>query len=301
MSKELAPQNSIDTILRDEYEFGVGYGLRWLVYEHADDGVDFHQSCVDVLGLSGHEDVLDIGCGNGGFLGVIAEKGHKGKLVGTDFTSSLQYALTKEGQINYFRANASVDPENNSASKALPIKDGAFDVSTALFMLYHVESPEQTLREMSRIVRTGGKIAVATSGPSNKQEHRKIEAKVAASLGIEPPLRYAQKFTTDTAELILPRIFSAEPKVFRQQTTVTITSDDVYACVHEGTYNVYATYLDSLKSMNRHYGSAENRTKNLYREIGAVTLEHVMDRIETDGCFQETIDRAFYIVENLPL
>jgi SAM-dependent methyltransferase len=47
---------------------------------------------------------------------------------------------------------------------ALPFPDGAFDTVIANHMLYHLDDPAVALREFARVLRPGGRVAVATNG-----------------------------------------------------------------------------------------------------------------------------------------
>lgn len=83
--------------------------------------------------------VLDIGCGDAAFL---KEFKNISKVVGTD----ISLPLLKKAQQNipladFYRAD----------SKELPFKDREFDVAVLVDVLEHLESPEKTLKEASRV------------------------------------------------------------------------------------------------------------------------------------------------------
>jgi SAM-dependent methyltransferase len=53
---------------------------------------------------------------------------------------------------------------------ALPFADASFDGVIANHMLYHVDDPDAVLREFARVLRPGGRLAVALNGPEHMAE-----------------------------------------------------------------------------------------------------------------------------------
>lgn len=50
---------------------------------------------------------------------------------------------------------------------ALPLKDHTFDTALAMHMLYHVADQKAAVRELARVVRPSGKVAVTTNSLNN--------------------------------------------------------------------------------------------------------------------------------------
>jgi demethylmenaquinone methyltransferase/2-methoxy-6-polyprenyl-1,4-benzoquinol methylase len=93
--------------------------------------------------------VLDACCGTGD-LAVEAER-RGGRVVGLDFSEKmLERARTKSGTIEWVRGDA-LD---------LPFADGEFDAVTCGFGVRNLDDLDRGLRELWRVLRTGGKIAV---------------------------------------------------------------------------------------------------------------------------------------------
>ncbi|GIJ70975.1 hypothetical protein Voc01_058920 [Virgisporangium ochraceum] len=52
----------------------------------------------------------------------------------------------------------------------LPFADGGFGTVVANHMLYHVDDPDAVLRELARVLRPGGRLAVAVNGSDHLHE-----------------------------------------------------------------------------------------------------------------------------------
>jgi demethylmenaquinone methyltransferase / 2-methoxy-6-polyprenyl-1,4-benzoquinol methylase len=93
--------------------------------------------------------VLDACCGTGD-LAVEAER-RGGRVVGLDFSGRmLERARKKSGAIEWVQGDA----------LALPFADGEFDAATVGFGVRNLADLEAGLRELARVLRPGGKLAV---------------------------------------------------------------------------------------------------------------------------------------------
>ena len=93
--------------------------------------------------------VLDACCGTGD-LAVEAER-RGGRVVGLDFSPRmLERARQKSGAIEWVQGDALV----------LPFADGEFDAATVGFGVRNLSDLEAGLRELERVLRPGGKLAV---------------------------------------------------------------------------------------------------------------------------------------------
>jgi demethylmenaquinone methyltransferase / 2-methoxy-6-polyprenyl-1,4-benzoquinol methylase len=93
--------------------------------------------------------VLDACCGTGD-LAVEAER-RGGRAVGLDFSEQmLERARKKSGAIEWVRGDA----------LALPFSDGEFDAATVGFGVRNLADLDAGLRELARVLRPGGKLAV---------------------------------------------------------------------------------------------------------------------------------------------
>ncbi|MEZ5977972.1 MAG: ubiquinone/menaquinone biosynthesis methyltransferase [Planctomycetota bacterium] len=93
--------------------------------------------------------VLDVCCGTGDSTVVLASHGMRAH--GVDFAGAmLARARTKEGASRLVRGDA----------LRLPFRDAAFDATTIAFGLRNLEDRVDGLREMARVTRPGGIVAV---------------------------------------------------------------------------------------------------------------------------------------------
>ena len=93
--------------------------------------------------------VLDACCGTGD-LALEAER-RGGRVVGLDFSERmLERARRKSGTIEWVQGDA----------LRLPFEDGAFDAATVGFGVRNLDDLEGGLRELARVLRSGGKVAV---------------------------------------------------------------------------------------------------------------------------------------------
>lgn len=286
--------------LKDEYTYGVGYITRWELYDHTDDGRSLHSEALGSLALKGQESVIDIGSGIGLLLQDLRNAGHEGQLVGVDLSTSPNKRSEQLG-VHTITADASVNRCGHNQPRALPFKTSSFDVAMAMFMLYHVAAPEQTIREISRIVKPAGTIAIATSGPDNKIWHREFERIIAAYLKVDPPARYNSAFTVNDADELLPKIFKQKPTSTEQTTTITITAKDVEE-VEQETYgqkdNVLMAYESSMMSMYQQYGEGEVGSTDVRRAFRKIVIPLIKNEIDATGVFLETVHRKLYTVRN---
>ena len=118
-----------------------------------DDGPAF-ATAVAESGLRPGDRVLDAGCGTGRALAALRSAvGPSGTVLGADLTPQMLDAARRAGR--------EADGCLLLADVArLPLRDGVLDAVFAAGLIAHLPDPEENLRELARVVRPGGRLAL---------------------------------------------------------------------------------------------------------------------------------------------
>lgn len=121
---------------------------------------------LDDISLEGKY-VLDVGCGTGILTLKLLERKAK-KVYGIDISENMVDVLKKKIEADgYLQGMADVlvaDAEN------IPFEDNYFDVVISSMVFGMVPNPERMIREMLRVLKPGGIVALSTHGPKHYAE-----------------------------------------------------------------------------------------------------------------------------------
>ncbi|MFJ9719437.1 class I SAM-dependent methyltransferase [Streptomyces sp. NPDC101213] len=118
-----------------------------------DDGPAY-AAAVTELGLREGDRVLDAGCGTGRALPALrGAVGSSGVVVGADLTPAMLEAAARAGRD---RAGHLLLVDVT----ALPLRSGSLDAVFAAGLVAHLPDPSRDLRELARVVRPGGGLAL---------------------------------------------------------------------------------------------------------------------------------------------
>jgi SAM-dependent methyltransferase len=105
-------------------------------------------------------DVLEVGAGTGKLRTHVDHIGRGLSLTLTDFSPAMCEQLRTIPSARVQQAEAT----------DLPFADASFDTVIANHMLYHLDDPAVALREFARVLRPGGRLAIATNGSNHLDE-----------------------------------------------------------------------------------------------------------------------------------
>ncbi|MEV6330004.1 methyltransferase domain-containing protein [Streptomyces sp. NPDC051909] len=133
-------------------EFFGARAARWDT-RFPDDGPAYAAAVAD-LGLRPGDAVLDAGCGTGRALPPLREAvGPAGTVLGADLTPEMLAEAAKAG-----RDTAGTLLLADVAR--LPLRDGGLDAVFGAGLISHLADPDRDLRELARVVRPGGRLAL---------------------------------------------------------------------------------------------------------------------------------------------
>lgn len=120
-------------------------------------GDEVREAIINAAKLGPHDTVLDVGAGTGFLTEAAAKVG--GKVIALDLSNAMTHeAISKLGGKNVEFKVGSVE--------RIPLGDSSVDAVVGNMFLHHCPDPEKAIREMSRVLRPGGRIVFA-----DMQEH----------------------------------------------------------------------------------------------------------------------------------
>jgi len=218
--------------LRDvQYKSDANLAARQSIYSYQHPRIDLQALVVDLAAVEPGETVADVGCGNGRYLAELARRGLAGLIIGADLSTGMLTAARERlsatvGPVKLRDSGESgpadsAGPASSSGlagsadlagsavllaadATALPLRDGAADLTLAMHMLYHAPDPAQAARELRRVTRTGGRVVIGLNGADHLRELREI---VAAASGNDRWKR-RERLTLDVGEAMARSCFS---------------------------------------------------------------------------------------------
>jgi arsenite methyltransferase len=146
--------------------FGLGLGV--ITNSRLREGA--RRRMLEAVNWRGHENVLDVGCGNGFLLVEVAKRLTSGQATGIDLWMTGAGDQTPETAWRNARLEGvaeRVDIKNVDA-RDMPFADETFDVIVSSLMLHHAgggADRQRVLREMARVLKPGGTLLLYDVAP----------------------------------------------------------------------------------------------------------------------------------------
>lgn len=141
----------------DPYLLGYRLAEQQRLERQSDELAADSERLFDQIGVRRGSNVVEIGCGPRGCLGILSRRvGNDGKVVGVERNPQQVQSARRYVADNQL-TNVEV-VESDARSTTLP--RGAFDLATARLVLVNIPNPEEVIAEMIRLVRPGGIIAL---------------------------------------------------------------------------------------------------------------------------------------------
>jgi SAM-dependent methyltransferase len=135
-----------------------------------------YDAVFDAIGVDGSTELLDVGCGSGLALQTAAKRG--AAVTGFDASAPLlEIAAERVPGADLRQGDL----------ESLPYGDGTFTAVTSFNAVQYAADPVAALRELSRVTRAGGPVAVLSWGDPSRCETRSILAAIGGLLPPPPP------------------------------------------------------------------------------------------------------------------
>jgi 2-polyprenyl-3-methyl-5-hydroxy-6-metoxy-1,4-benzoquinol methylase len=155
-------------------------------YRNADALVQVDHSLIELVRRYGGREVLDLGCGLGGYSKVLAEHG-------------FDVAALDVNPEYVERARALGVPAELYDGKGLPLDDNAVDTVFLFEVIEHLEDPAELLREARRVARRN----VLLSTPNCTQSFGDVPIEFSHMLDVD----HRQFFTVESLGALLGEVF----------------------------------------------------------------------------------------------
>ncbi|MDL2341990.1 MAG: class I SAM-dependent methyltransferase [Patescibacteria group bacterium] len=255
-------------------------------------------------GVSNKATIVDIGCSFPNFLQLWKLHNHHGRLIGIEPNSkqlgSLAFWQPSEagaGDKESYVLKPGVTKKGfegielyEAWADSLPLSSGEADVTTMMFMMYHVPKDLQlkALQEAKRIQKPQhGIFALATRGKNNKAELRQVETAISEELSrlrgetVVAPPPVNSGFTSENAAVILPEVYEYV-YAYQHRADLVMNSPVGAAIINRAVWSLLDKYvtIDGQPPTEEQFSSAVMhvlRRRFLAASAGQVALKDVLD------------------------
>lgn len=181
------------------------------LYDYQLPRIDIITEALDALGPVDGRVVGDVGCGNGRYIDALRAAG--ARVIGVDLSAGMLRSVPSS-QTDLIAADA----------QSLPLTSESLDAVLMMHMLYHVPDPERAVVEARRVLRSGGRILVATNGARHLAEMNALWLPLLDHAGIRGELEDVglvnPRLTDGTAQQQLGTHFASVDEYFLRSSVV---------------------------------------------------------------------------------
>ena len=268
---------SHDSIVGGQYRDGRNLEARVRLHEHfSNNPLGLHPWLLGQIDLPEQADVLELGCGVGSFWVTNRDRIPSGwRVTLTDASTGMvreaEHRLCSHPlRFTFVTVNA----------EDLPYPDSAFDAVFAHFMLYHVEDRPRAMREIVRVLRSGGQLYAATNGARHMHEARVLALQAGLMTTADMEAGDAAGFRLDNGAAQLEAEFS-DVSLRRYEDGLVVTDAEPLLA-----YILSSSQVQTMLA----------RLEPVDRERRIATLRSLIDdRLVADGQIRVTKDSGLFI------
>ena len=175
---------------------------------------DIDEWMLEVINVNQSSRILDVGCGAGKQCFVFhAALNGQAEITGGDISLELLQQARQEDT----RRASGIKFIELDFNQQFPFDDGQFDLLSACFTIYYAENIPFTIREMHRVLRTGGRLFTSGPMPTNKRLFYDIIHE--ATQKPIPPMPGSSRYASQILDTIRGTFRSVEVHVFENPLT----------------------------------------------------------------------------------
>ena len=220
---------------------------------------------LDLIKLQPGIRILDVGCGSGKqcFSYYDALNGNA-IITGGDVSEELLDQARTENR----RRNSNITFENLDFNKSFPHGANEFDFLSCCFAIYYAENISNTISEMYRVTKTGGRLFTTGPMPDNKKLFYEIITE-ATNLTI-PPMPGSSRYSTGILSTIKALYTNVDLHIFENPITF-------------GSIEPYMAYTRASMSEDRKLWGSLFREKDDFEKIMVQITNVAQKRLDRDG------------------
>jgi ubiquinone/menaquinone biosynthesis C-methylase UbiE len=226
---------------------------------------DIDKWMLKVLPLQKGMTILDVGCGAGKqCFSYLAHLDGKAEITGGDVSKDL---LAKAEEENESLGNR-INFQTLDFNKQFPFEDETYDLVSCSFAIYYAEDIPFTIKEMHRVLKTGGHLFTTGPMPENKQMFYEI---IQEATGKEiPPMPGSSRYSFEILDTIKEKFSNVEVLIFENPLTFPSVEP-------------FLAYTRASLSEDRLLWNSFFQTKEDFEKIMADISEIASNRFKQDG------------------